>query len=70
MFKHYKKMSHWHRSLYYLITGIGIIIFWRGIWGLLDVYLFPDNPALSYIISTIGGLLILFLNDFSIEEIG
>lgn len=70
MFKKYKKTSHFHRSLYYLVTGAGIIIFWRGIWGLLDVYLFPNNPELSYFISAIGGLLILFLNDYSIEEIG
>ena len=48
-----------------MITGIGIVIFWRGIWGLADVYLYPEKPALSYIISLFAGMLILYLNDKS-----
>lgn len=53
-----------------LITGVAIVAFWRGAWGLLDYYLFPDNFLLSYLISFIGGLFILYINDFSISEIG
>lgn len=60
-----KKSSHLKKSIYYLITGIGIVVFWRGIWGLADVYLYPEKPALSYIISLFAGMLILYLNDKS-----
>ena len=60
-----KKSSHLKKSLYYLITGIGIVIFWRGIWGLTDLYLYPDQPALSHVISLLAGMLILYLNDRS-----
>ena len=60
-----KKSSHLKKSLYHLITGIGIVIFWRGIWGLADLYLYPNQPALSYIISLVAGMLILYLNDRS-----
>jgi len=70
MFKRYKKTrSHFHRSIYYLITGLGIVVFWRGIWGLLDIYLLPNNPEWSYLISTVAGLFILFLNDYSFDDI-
>jgi len=60
-----KKSSHLKKSIYYLITGIGIVVFWRGIWGLADVYLYPEKPALSYIVSLLAGMLILYLNDKS-----
>ncbi len=53
------------QSLYYLITGIGIIIFWHGVWGLTDLYLYPDKPALRHIISLVIGMLILYINDKS-----
>ena len=42
-----------------LIVGIGIILFWRGVWQLTDTYLFPNNYELSNWISLIAGLLIL-----------
>ena len=38
---------------------IGIIAIWRGIWNLIDLYLFPENLLLSQIISIIIGLFIL-----------
>jgi hypothetical protein len=40
-----------------LIAG-AIIMFWRGVWGLLDVYLFPSNPTLSYSLSFLISLLL------------
>lgn len=66
MFKHHKKKNPF---VYHLISGIGLIIFWRGIWGFLDVYLFPGNPSLSYATSALFGLLILYFNDYSISEL-
>ncbi|HBI33643.1 MAG TPA: hypothetical protein DEA43_03430 [Candidatus Moranbacteria bacterium] len=66
MFKHHKKKNPF---LYHLISGIGLIIFWRGIWGLMDVYLFPGNPTLSHSIAITLGLVILYFNDFSISEL-
>jgi len=40
-----------------LIAG-AIIMFWRGVWGLMDVYLFPNDPPLSYGISFIISVLL------------
>jgi hypothetical protein len=48
---------------------IGVVMVWRGIWGLLDYYLFPNNPALSYGISTLLGLFIIFVDDKDLEEL-
>ena len=66
MFKYHKKKNPF---VYHLITGAGIVVFWRGVWGLLDLYLFPGNPLMSFITSIMIGLIILFLNDFSISEL-
>ena len=42
-----------------LIIMFGIISFWRGIWGLMDIFLFPNNEFLSYFSAFLLGFLIL-----------
>ena len=66
MFVHHKEKNPF---IYYFITGTGLVIFWRGLWGLLDIYLFPGNPLLSYVVSAGIGLVILYINDFSLSEL-
>ena len=49
---------------YYLkafFIGIAAIIVWRGVWLLLDLYLFPRNLTASAIISISAGLLLFAL---------
>lgn len=43
-----------------IIIAFAIILFWRGIWGLMDLYLFPKNHLMSYIVSIIIGIIILY----------
>jgi len=52
-----------------ILVGAGLILFWRGIWGLMDLYFFPDNALLSYAASAIVGFAILYFDDFQLEEI-
>lgn len=58
-----------HPNWYSIVVGFLIILFWRGIWGLMDIYLFPGNESTSYIVSGVVGLLLLYLNDFRLKEI-
>jgi hypothetical protein len=44
-----------------LVAGTAIVVYWRGIWGLFDLYLLPENPALSYAASAAIGLATLLL---------
>lgn len=44
-------------------------MFWRGVWGLLDAYLLPQYEILSLIVSICLGVLILYLDDFSLDEL-
>jgi len=66
MYKNFKKN---HPNIYSIIIGAAIIMFWRGLWGLMDLYLFPENPTLSFSASALLGLLLLWSNDFRLKEI-
>ncbi len=53
-----------------LVIAIGVVLVWRGIWHLADEYLFPNNETLSSIVSLIAGILILYLPDGTLEQLG
>lgn len=42
-----------------ILIAVAVVLFWRGAWGLMDLYVFPNNDLASYIISLIAGLVIL-----------
>ena len=52
-----------------LVAALGIVLFWRGTWGLMDLYLHPNNPLVSYIISLIIGLVLLASRHHFFEEL-
>ncbi len=58
-----------HPHLFFLVGGVAIIMFWRGVWGLLDTYLLPQYEILSLLVSIALGVIILYLDDFSLDEL-
>jgi len=64
-----KGIKKTHPDLYTLFIAIAVIAFWRGAWGLMDLYLFPGNELYSYVASAVLGLLLLYLNDFKLTEL-
>ena len=50
------KLENKRTTLNSLIIVVAIIMLWRGVWGLLDIYLFPDIPTLSYVVSISMGI--------------
>jgi uncharacterized membrane protein len=65
-----KKMLKSKKTLFLVFSGIiGVVMLWRGIWGLIDIYLFPGHPELSNILSIGIGLLILLADDFELDEL-
>ncbi len=65
MLRFFAKKRH---PLGLVLSGFAVIAFWRGIWGLMDMYLFPQWPLASYGVSLVVGLAILYFNDFSFSE--
>jgi hypothetical protein len=64
--KQHSKFRHIAESL---LVGTGLILLWRGIWGILDIYLFPNERILSYAISIGLGLLVLLIDDLELNEL-
>ncbi|MCW4043294.1 MAG: hypothetical protein NWE90_06180 [Candidatus Bathyarchaeota archaeon] len=46
-------------SVIYVIVILAVVMIWRGLWGLLDEYLWPNRPKLSYLVSLIIGLILI-----------
>lgn len=59
-YSHMTKKKHRKNSLTHVILiAVAVVLFWRGTWGLMDLYVFPGNELVSYIVSLIVGLVIL-----------
>jgi hypothetical protein len=58
----------WDKIIGALVIAFAVISFWRGLWGLWDVYVFPGNYVLSLWVSVIVGLVILFWNRRIIDQ--
>jgi len=52
-----------------LLIAFAVVAFWRGVWGLLDVFLFPNNYVLSLIISALVGIIILYLTKHLLKDL-
>lgn len=58
-----------HPAVNAIVVIFAIIMLWRGVWGLLDVYLFPGSPTFSYLLSISLGALVLYLDDFRLKDL-
>ncbi|MBT4258159.1 hypothetical protein HOD88_03190 [archaeon] len=58
------------RNIFYaLIIGIAVVSFWRGVWGIMDVLIYPNNYLISSLISFFIGIIILFFTKHLIKEL-
>ena len=69
MIKKFVKLKIYYKIIVSIVIGIAIIAFWRGIWGLQDLYLFPDNLPLSFAASTVIGLGILLGTNYIVKAL-
>lgn len=64
-----KKFLQKHPLVYSILIATAVVIFWRGLWNLIDMYFFPHYPVWSNLISMLIGLFILYLNDFDLKDL-
>jgi len=69
MFGKIKSMKPWKQISFAILIAFAVISFWRGIWGLLDEYLFPSSMELSLWISVLIGLVILIVTHYTTKEL-
>lgn len=65
----YRRFKHKHKLIHILLVAIAVVMFWRGVWGLLDEYLLPDLPVVSYTLGIIVAFAILYFDDFHLKEL-
>ena len=64
-----KEKRNIKRIFFTVLIAFAIVSFWRGVWGLMDIYLFPNNYVLSLSISVLVGLVILYFTKHIIGEL-
>lgn len=62
-------LKNLHPTANAVVVIFAIIMLWRGVWELLNIYLFPGSPTFSNIFSIALGALILYLDDFSLKDL-
>jgi hypothetical protein len=43
----------------YLVGIVGVVAMWRGLWQLMDIYLWPNNPKRSNWASLMIGFIVI-----------
>jgi len=59
MYHKLKDLQKNHQLVVSFFIGVAIVAVWRGVWGFLDLYFFPNDLVASYSISTLIGIIIL-----------
>jgi len=52
--------EHLKKVFFTVLMAFAIVSFWRGVWGLMDLYLFPENLFLSFSLSVLIGIVLLY----------
>ena len=53
-----------------IVVCISVIMVWRWIWDLLDMYVFPNTPLLSDLLCIVLWIAILLIDDWKLNELG
>jgi len=69
MFKNIRKFLKKRDRLSTILELFAAVAIWWGIWGILDLFVFPHNELLSYFISILLGFLIIFIVGSELDEI-
>lgn len=56
-------------NIHSVVIALAIVMIRRGLWGILDKFLFPNHELISYIISITLGILILLFDDKDLDEL-
>lgn len=67
-FLHHKKKKT-HKIWFALLIGTAVVSFWRGMWGIMDVLIFPNDYLASSIVSLGLGLSILAITHYIVKEL-
>ncbi|MDD3144592.1 MAG: hypothetical protein PHV23_00615 [Candidatus Gracilibacteria bacterium] len=67
-FKSKKARNEFLYNLRVFLLIIAVIMIWRGVWNFLDFYFLKDYFILSNLLTIVIGLVIIFINDYELDD--
>jgi hypothetical protein len=65
----YRRFRKKYRALHILSIAVAIVMFWKGIWSLLDAYILPGHIFISNALLILIAFFVLYLDDFHLKEL-
>ena len=65
--RNFRKNYDSNRNIF--VVCIAIVMIWRGIWDLLDMYIFPNHPLISNLVCIGIGIAVLLMDDGKLWEL-
>ena len=62
-------MEYIKRHFKFLALAAGVILVWRGLWALADMYLVVNHPLVSALLSIALGVAILSVTDRKLNDL-
>lgn len=56
-------------NIHTLVMAVAVVMIRRGVWWILDKFLFPNHELISYIVGVIIGILIIYIDDKRVDEL-
>lgn len=69
MFKKIREILDGNKTLRIIIDFFAIVIMWRGIWGLMDIFIFPHSELYSSLVSIVIGFILIISDGKGIKEL-
>lgn len=69
MLTKFKRMKPIKKVGFAILIAFAVVSFWRGVWGLMDTYLFPNDYLVSLWVSLVIGLVILIGTHYATKEL-
>ena len=69
MLRKFCELKTKHQIVFAVLIAFAVVSFWRGIWGLMDIYLLPESFELSLWVSAALGLGILVITGYATKEL-
>lgn len=66
-FKKLRKNKSSNLNIFIICTAV--IMVWRWVWNIIDMYVFPNNYLFSCIFCVVVWIAILFIDDWKIDEL-
>lgn len=57
------------KIVFTVVIAFAVVAFWRGVWGLMDLYFFPSNLVTSLWLSVLIGVAILYFTKHLIADL-